>query len=617
MTKKIEDKYKILTQIEHIIHRPGTYLGSNKPNTSISYIIEENKAIEKELTSVPSFIKIFDEVIVNAVDEHKRNPKLNKIDIIINQDKNFISITDNGGIPVEIHKEYNLYVPEIIFGNLMSGSNYDDTDERTVGGLNGLGAKLTNIFSKKFRVSTCDGKKSFLQEYRDNMMDRDKPIIKSARKKHTEIYYEPDLEKFGLESIDNDHLLLMSKRIYDLAGTNNGIVFTLNGEKISFNNFGEYISLYTEDIITEDSKDKLWSFGLSVSDTGGFKQVSFANGTDTYDGGTHVEYILNQIIPEIREYFNKKHKTDVKPSEIKNQLFLFLNATIINPSYSSQTKEKLITESKDFGFDFKLSKKTIQEILKSEVVNRISDWIIQKKQADDNKLARELNKKITRIKVDKLVDAKGKRRDKCSLYIFEGDSASGPIRKYRDPETQGSFSLRGKFINVSDTTIQKLVKNEEAINLMSALGLKIGQKVNPSELRYSKIIIATDADVDGDSITALLINFFYKYWSELFEMGMVYKLETPLLTATDKKKPKVKHLFYKQEDFNNWQLKNDINKWDIEYKKGLAALLDDEYKEIIGNSKLTQLTNDEMAEDNLNTWFGKETDKRKEKIIGN
>ena len=143
MAKKIEDKYKVLDQISHILLRPGTYVGSNKPSTSLKWIFDDGKMVQREITYIPSFLKIFDEVITNSVDEHQRNPKLNRIDVNIDLGKNKISVRDNGGIPIVIHKEHKQYVPEVIFGNLMSGSNYDDTEERTVAGTNGLGAKLS------------------------------------------------------------------------------------------------------------------------------------------------------------------------------------------------------------------------------------------------------------------------------------------------------------------------------------------------------------------------------------------------------------------------------------------------------------------------------------------
>jgi DNA topoisomerase-2 len=491
--KKIEDKYKVLDQISHILLRPGTYVGSNKPGKFTRWVIEDVKILQKEVTIIPSFIKIFDEVVTNAVDEHQRNNSLNRIDVTIDRVNNIISVNDNGGIPIEIHKEHNQYVPEVIFGNLMSGSNYDDSDERTVAGLNGLGSKLTNVFSKEFIVSSCDGKKHFTQTFSDNMRNRTQPIIKKSKVNHTKITYKPDLTQFGIESIDEDHYKMMEKRVYDLAGVNPNINFTFNEELINFKTFEDYVKLYTDEYFFETNKDRTWSLAVAPSDNG-FQQISFVNSTETYDGGTHVDYILNQIITQMREFFLKKHKVDIKPSELKGHMKIFLNATVINPSFSSQTKEKLITEVKEFGTTYEVDKKTIQAILKSEIVNSVLDWIQQKKSADDSKLQRELNKKLSKLKVDKLIDAKGKDRWKCSLGLFEGDSASSSFRKYRTTELMGAFALRGKFINVSELTNQKLVQNNEAVNLMAAIGLKLGQPIDLKTLRYGKILIYTDAD---------------------------------------------------------------------------------------------------------------------------
>jgi DNA topoisomerase-2 len=614
MSKKIEDKYKVLDQISHILLRPGTYVGSNKPNTSIKNIIEDGRILQKEITYIPSFVKIFDEVVTNSVDEHQRNKNLNKIDVIVDIDNNTISVKDNGGIPIEIHKEHNQYVPEVIFGNLMSGSNYDDSDERTVAGLNGLGAKLTNVFSTEFIISSCDGKKQFTQLFKNNMREREQPIIKNSKHKHTHISYKPDLSQFGIESINNDHFKMLEKRVYDLAGTNSNIKFTFNGQSITFNSFEDYVKLYVNDYFFEGTKDKAWSIGIALSENG-FQQVSFANSTETYDGGTHVDYVMNQIITELRAFFAKKHKVDVKPSELKQHMFLFLDSTIINPSFSSQTKEKLITEIKDFGSTFEVSTKLIQSILKSEIVNSILDWIQQKKSAEDSKLQRELNKKLSKIKVEKLIDAKGKDRWKCSIGLFEGDSAISAFRKYRTPETMGAFALKGKFVNVSEMTNQKLVGNDEVVNLMAAIGLKLGQEIDLKSLRYGRILFYVDADVDGNSIAGLLINFFHKYWPDMFDRKMIWKVETPIVVAIPKSKTKKKILFYTQTEYNEWEMKNDIKQYEIKYKKGLAALVDDEYQDIINSPRMTLITKDEASKSSLEVWFGKNSDLRKTELL--
>lgn len=449
--KKIEDKYKVLDQITHILLRPQTYVGSNKPNTSIKNVIEEGQVVQREITFIPSFVKIFDEVITNSVDENKRNKNLNKIDISVDVENNTISVKDNGGIPVVIHKDHNQYVPEVIFGNLMSGSNYDDSDERTVAGLNGLGAKLTNVFSLQFTISTCDGKNHFFQTFSNNMRERSVPTIKKSKINHTEIKYKPDLSQFGIDKLDDDHFKMIEKRVYDLAGTNPDIKFTFNETEINFNSFEDYIKLYTQDYFFEEAKDKSWSVGIALSENG-FSHVSFANSTETYDGGTHVDYVINQIITELRAFFAKRHKVDVRPSELKQHIFLFLNSTVINPSFSSQTKEKLITEVKDFGSTFEISNKLIQHILKSEIVNSILDWIQQKKSAEDSKLQRELNKKLSKIKVEKLIDAKGKDRWKCQIGLFEGDCLHEDtlIRIIRDGDI---IDEKIKNINTEDLVI--------------------------------------------------------------------------------------------------------------------------------------------------------------------
>lgn len=449
--KKIEDKYKVLDQITHILLRPQTYVGSNKPNTSIKNVIEEGQVVQREITFIPSFVKIFDEVITNSVDENKRNKNLNKIDVSVDVENNTISVKDNGGIPVVIHKDHNQYVPEVIFGNLMSGSNYDDSDERTVAGLNGLGAKLTNVFSLQFTISTCDGKNHFFQTFSNNMRERSVPTIKKSKINHTEIKYKPDLSQFGIDKLDDDHFKMIEKRVYDLAGTNPDIKFTFNETKINFNSFEDYIKLYTQDYFFEEAKDKSWSVGIALSENG-FSHVSFANSTETYDGGTHVDYVINQIITELRAFFAKRHKVDVRPSELKQHIFLFLNSTVINPSFSSQTKEKLITEVKDFGSTFEISNKLIQHILKSEIVNSILDWIQQKKSAEDSKLQRELNKKLSKIKVEKLIDAKGKDRWKCQIGLFEGDCLHEDtlIRIIRDGDI---IDEKIKNINTEDLVI--------------------------------------------------------------------------------------------------------------------------------------------------------------------
>jgi DNA topoisomerase-2 len=606
----VERKYKKLTDQEHVLQRPSMYLGSMKPNTSSKWLVNSQTLEKKDITYIPAFIKLFDEIIINSIDESKRaESKLNTIKI--NVDKSSITVWDNGGILVKKNKGGE-WIPEMVFSNMRAGSNFSDEENRTWAGTNGVGSSCVNIFSKEFKISTCDGENHFLQTFTNNMSQRTKSQIKKSKKNHTEISFTPDFERFGLTEIDEPHSKMIEKRVYDIAACNPSIKIYYNDKLINFKSFEDYIKLYTSDYFYESKKDKSWSIGISVSDNG-FQQVSFVNSTETYDGGTHVDYITNQIVAALREFFQKKHKVDVKPSELKNHMFLFVNSTVVNPSFSSQTKEKLITEVKEFGTQFEISPKFIQSILKSEIVASILDWIEQKKNAEENKAARELNKNVSKIKVDKLIDAKGKDRWKCTLSLFEGDSAIGGFRKYRDTNLQGGFALRGKFVNVSEITNQKLVTNVEVTNLMGALGLKLGHKVVPGTLRYGKILLYVDADQDGNSIAALLINFLHKFWPELFEHKMVYKVDTPIVVCQNKAKKKIS--FYHQNDYNEWLKKVNPKDWEIKYKKGLAALVDDEYREIIHNPRLTCIRKDQVSSQSLSIWFGKESDHRKIEIL--
>lgn len=613
MSKKIDEKYKKLDDIDHVLLRPGMYIGSIKPHTSEKWIINNKKQTQlKRLTYNPGFLKIFDEVITNSVDESKRKgSNLNIIKVKVSKDS--ISVWDNGGIDVIKHKEHKEWIPEMIFSNLKSGSNFNDKEERYWAGTNGVGSTITNIYSDKFIISTCDGKKVFKQTFKNNMRNRTKPSIKKSKKNHTQITFNPDLKRFGLKEIDDSHFEMIKKRVYDLAACNTHLKIYFNGKVINFKSFKDYIRLYKDDFLYEVKRGHSWSLGLALSEDG-FQQVSFANSTDTYDGGTHVDYIMNQIITEMRSYFKSKHKVDVKPSELKNHMFLFLNSVVINPSFSSQTKEKLITEVKEFGTEFEVSKKFIKSILKSEIVNSILDWIEQKKKANESKLQRKLNKNLSKIKVDKLIDSKGKQRHKHTLGIFEGDSATAAYRKYRDPQTMGAFSLRGKFINVNDISNTKLVKSKEAVNLMASIGLKLGQPINIKNLRYGKILLYVDADCDGNSIAAQILNFFYKYWPDMFDRRMVCKVETPIVVANPRGKGK-KNFFYTQKEYNDWSKKNNLKKFEIKYKKGLAALVGDEYNDIINNPKLTLITKDDMAGNSLEVWFGKDSSLRKKELL--
>ena len=609
--KSIEQKYQKLDDISHVLLRPGMYCGSTKTREEDVFLLNEDRHFEKRQANVnPAFLKIFDEIVSNAADEHRRDgSKLDRIDVKVDPETGTVIVEDNGGIPVVKHATHNEWVPEIIFSNLKAGSNFDDSEERLTAGTNGVGATLTNIFSTEFKVETCDGKNKFTQVFTNNMRDRTDPVIEKFRKGHTRITYKPDLGRFGLSSIDADHVQMMRKRCTDLAACNPKLTVSFNDEVFKFMTFSEYCRLYSDKVFSETSER--WSVGISSSN-GSMQQVSFVNGVETRDGGTHVDLIASQIVEFVRKRLEKKHKVSLRPAEIKNHLFVFIRADIINSAFSSQTKEKLITDPRDFGSKHEVSEKTLKALFESDIIQNILDWAQQKALADERKMLRELNKQVSREKVLKLIDAKGRDREKCTLALFEGNSASSAFRKYRNPQIHGAFPLRGKFLNVTEMPAAKIIQNAEVKDILTAMGLKMGE--SPTDLRYGKILIYSDADPDGDSIAGLLVNFFGTFWPELLEQKRLLRVITPLVVA---KKGKTVLSFYTSKELEDWMAhQKDLSTWDIAYKKGLAALEDDEYCEIIQNPRMFALTSGSNLKTSLYAWFGGDPAIRKRKILG-
>ena len=317
----IEEQYKKLTQYEHILSRPDTYVGSLEFQKERLWVFNssQNKLEFREVNYVPGLFKIFDEILVNAADNYQRDKSMKYIKVDIDSEKGIIKIKNGGkGIPIEIHKTYNMYVPQLIFGNLLTSSNYNDNIKKVTGGRNGYGAKLTNIFSKTFIVETAnkDKGKKYKQRFYDNMLKFDKPEIKDySGDDFTCITFEPDLKRFGMEKMDEDILSLFIKRVYDMAGiTPKSVSVYFNGEKLKVDNFEKYINMYIQATKEEDLEDppivfeqphERWEVGMSLSESQ-FQQVSFVNSISTYKGGTHVNYVIDKIVKAILEKLEKK-----------------------------------------------------------------------------------------------------------------------------------------------------------------------------------------------------------------------------------------------------------------------------------------------------------------------
>ncbi|KAI8997263.1 DNA topoisomerase [Pilobolus umbonatus] len=594
--KTVEEIYQKKTQLEHILLRPDTYIGSVEAEEQDMWVFdtEQDRILKKKIKYVPGLYKIVDEILVNAADNKVRDPTMTQIKVVIDRASNFISIQNNGcGIPITEHKEEKVYVPELIFGHLLTSSNYDDNEKKITGGRNGYGAKLCNIFSTEFIVETADKERKlkYKQTFKDNMTVKGKPRITENKKgeEYTRISFKPDLSKFGMTELDADFESLIKKRVYDLAGCVEGVSVFLNGSKIPVKGFKNYCELYTKSmefrnaegkkaIIHDVNPNSRWQVSFAVSD-GQFNQISFVNSICTGKGGTHVNYIADQIIkallPEVQKKTNNKN---IKPFQIKSHMCLFINAAIENASFDSQTKENMTSRVSSFGSTYQITEKFLNAISKSGIIDNIVKWVRfreeeQMSKADTGKMVRRLN--IPKLDDANLAGVKPHNKD-CTLILTEGDSAKSLVLSGLSVvgrEKYGVFPLRGKLLNVRDASNTQIMNNQEITNIKAILGLKHNQTYTRVEdLRYGKLMIMTDQDHDGSHIKGLLINFIDKMFPSLLDIpGFLLEFITPIIRCTHKRSKQIIN-FFTIPEYEQWALIHNVDKqWQPKYFKGLGT----------------------------------------------
>ena len=489
----------------------------------------------------------------------------------------------------------------MIFGHLLTGSNYDDDEEKTTGGRNGYGAKLCNIFSTEFTIETQDSNmgKRYKQTWTENMGKVGKAKISSNKQSDfTRITFTPDYKRFKMAGIDDDFEAMVKRRVYDMAGTVKGVKVFLNGTQIKLD-FKKYIEMYAKaiqkesgveegpersgaSVIIEDPKaHKKWEIGFAVSD-GSFQQVSFVNSIATTSGGTHVNYIADQICEKLMDVVKKKNSKGaaLKISQIRNHIFLFVNCLITNPAFTSQTKEQLTTKVKQFGSNCVLTEQFLKKIGQTEAVQNILNFAQAKA---DQVLAKSDGNKRSRMSNPKLVDANlagTKRGHECTLILTEGDSAKGLAvagRAVLDPDRIGVFPLRGKLLNVRDASIDQISKNAEIQNIKQFLGLKHKQSYKDATgLRYGHLMIMADQDHDGSHIKGLLINFLQVQFPSLLKMPDFFReFITPIVKVwkgPNPKKPISQKSFFTMPQYEEWKERHQNDKgWKHKYYKGLGT----------------------------------------------
>lgn len=586
---------------EHIRRRPGMYIGKlgdgSAPDDGIYVLMKE--------------------VIDNSVDEFNQNTgKIIEIDV----NENGVGIRDYGrGIPLASLVD--------VSSKMNTGAKYDDSAFQKSVGLNGVGIKAVNALSIRYEVASNRDGKTRKIEYSRGKLKSDSGIIESTEKNGTETHFLPDEELFHNYKFNFDYIEAMLK---NYAHLNTGLTIVFNGEKITSKN--GLLDLLEENILEEKYypiihfKGKDIEVALTHARQYGEEYHTFVNGQNTIQGGTHLIALREAIVKTLREFYKK----DFEASDIRQSIVTALAIRVQEPLFESQTKTKL--GSKDIGTGGPTVRNFVVDFVKENLDNylhknpetaqtllhKIQDSERERKaMANVQKIAKERSKKSS-LNNRKLRDCrihlsdKDEKRVNTEIFITEGDSASGSITTSRNVSTQAVFSLKGKPLNTFGLT-KKIVYENEEFNLLQA-ALNIEESID--DLRYNRVIIATDADVDGMHIRLLLITFFLQFFPDLIRNGHVYILQTPLFRVRNKQKT----IYCYDESEKQKAIDELKGKPEITRFKGLGEISPEEFRNFIGEDmKLDPITlkKGDRISDLLAFYMGKNTPERQGFIIDN
>ena len=637
-TTSLAKQYQKKTDKQHILDNPDTYIGSVENVDSRMWVYDDdsNRIVLRDIEYIPGLYKLFDEGIVNCRDHVIRmihSPLLDKkfvtyIETDIDDNGAITMTNDGNGIDIAKHPEYDIWIPEMVFGHLRTSTNYNKDEKRIVGGKNGFGFKLVLIWSLYGRIETIDHTRGlkYVQEYHNNLDQISNPVITKVpktTKPYTKVTFRPDYQRLGIQGLTSDMLSLLKKRIYDIGAVTDHSIKKIkviyNKNQINIRNFQQYIDLYIGGKDTSkriyESKDERWEYAVSISPTHEFTHVSFVNGICTFKGGKHVDYITSQIVRKLCDFIEKRKKIKVNPSTIKEQLMLFVRCDIENPSFDSQTKDYMNTPFAKFGSSCSVSDGFIERVAKMGVMETACSLT----EVKDNKLAKKTDGSKTKSVrgISNFIDANlsGTPQSKdCVLILCEGLSAlSGIVSGLSsdDRNVIGIYPLKGKLLNVRGEQIKKIAENKEINDIKKILGLEAGKEYESLDdvhkyLRYGKVMYMTDQDLDGSHIKGLCINLFHSEWASLVKIpGFISFMNTPILRA--KKGSQIK-LFYNDGEYNKWKetFEGGVpSGWTIKYFKGLGTSTSAEFKEYFANKKIVNFVHSETTDDTIDKIFNK------------
>ena len=626
----LSSAYQRKTHREHILDLPDTYIGSVTTAPDEVFVRDGDNFKSTEIAFNPGFYKLVDELLVNAHDQVVRlrsrqstNP-VKSIEITCSG-TGFTIKNDGEPIDVAEHPEHKTWIPQMIFGELLTSTNYDKNEKKLVGGKNGYGVKLVNIFAKQMVVTIVDQPRSLIyaQTFKNNMTEVGKPVVKASKQKSSVcVEWTPDFARFGMTEIDAGMQHLIERRVWDLAMTlGKEVKVSWNGTAVKCKNLTEYAKAFGCDPVIYETPNERWHIAVADSPTDKQFAMSFVNGIWTSKGGTHVDGVTNQVVTHIVEYLETKKKVKVKPGMVRDNLAVFVTSMIENPSFTSQTKETLTTKVAAFGSSFKLSDDTLKKVVsKLAIVPKLLEAQSAKDAKENSKTDGKKQSRITGIpKLDDAVMAGTKDSAKCTLILTEGDSAKAMALSGLSQEQRkffGVYPLKGKVLNVKDTSDAKVEHTKEIAELKKILGLQSGkQYTSTAELRYGSIMIMTDQDYDGSHIRGLLINLFHELWHELIAIpGFLTYMATPIVKAS---KGKVTKNFYSQFEYEEWRKAEGAKGWTVKYYKGLGTSTRDEAKDYFAKPQAVAFDFSEGSDEAIDLAFNKKrADDRKTWLQG-
>jgi len=545
MGKKVEQEYgadqiTILEGLEAVRKRPGMYIGT---------------------TSEKGLHHLVYEIVDNAVDEALAG-YCDEIKVTINKD-NSVTVIDNGrGIPTGIQEKAGIPAVDVVFTMLHAGGKFGDGGYKVSGGLHGVGASVVNALSDWLEVEICREGKIHKQRYEQGKVIKPLEVTGNTRKHGTKVTFMPDATIFETLNFDFDTL---RNRLREMAFLTKGLKITLSDKRAGkekereffyeggIKEFVEYINrhkdpLYDKVIYCEGEKDGvLVEVALQHNSSYSESVYTFVNNIGTTEGGTHLTGFRTAINKVFNDYARnnkmlKDNEDNLSGDDLREGLAAIVSIKVGDPQFESQTKIKLGNSEARTAVDNVLTEQlTIFLELNPKVAKTIVNKAIQAQRARiAARKARDVARKSTldssMALPGKLADCSDKNPEKCEIYLVEGDSAGGSAKTARSRATQAILPLRGKILNVEKARIDKILGNEEIKAMITAFGTGIHENFDISKLRYHKIIIMTDADVDGAHIATLMLTFFYRFMPELIRQGHVYLAQPPLYKLEKNKK---------------------------------------------------------------------------------